>query len=232
MTVTSRYLRNTRYVAAWSDEVVPGSILARTLLSRQKSRGEKSIKQAFVKLAVASILLMVASYGVIAANAEPTASVFTVLGSNSGPIPNATRAEPANLLQYGDQAILIDAGDAAAMQLAKAGVDLGQVQTIFISHLHCDHTGGLFAVISQRFQSMNRGKLTIYGPEGTGATVDGLIAAMKPATARMNRGDPAANLEVIEMTDGSKVSVGPTCRHPRWPRWSTICAGNTLRLRK
>src|SRR5690606_21667302 len=101
--------------------------------------------------------------------------------------PQERRAQPANLLVEGDQGILIDVGDGAAQQLGKIGVPLENVQTLFISHLHFDHTGGLFALLARRFQTLVPGKLTIYGPPGTQATVDGLIAAMAPAvTAQSN----------------------------------------------
>jgi ribonuclease BN (tRNA processing enzyme) len=153
----------------------------------------------------------------VAAGDAPVAprSTFTTLGTNAGPIPNRTRAEPANLLKYGNQVILVDAGDAAAMQLDKAGVALGQLQTIFISHLHFDHTGGLFALLSMRYQGINPGIVTIYGPPGTRRTVDGLVAAMMPMTegaGRMGavvRSTPDNVVSVIELTDGSKVALGP-----------------------
>lgn len=144
----------------------------------------------------------------------PSGSAFYTLGTGSGPRPKIKRAQPANLLMVGDQGILIDVGDGAAEQLGKIDVPMEKVPTVFISHLHFDHTGGLFALISRRFQVLVPGVLTIYGPPGTKATVDGLIAAMNPAvTAQSNIRarapvPPADTVKVIEIGDGWTGKVG------------------------
>ncbi|MFZ5749424.1 MAG: MBL fold metallo-hydrolase [Pseudomonadota bacterium] len=148
-----------------------------------------------------------------AAPAERAVS-FVTLGTNSGPIPNPARAEPANLLRVGDQNILIDVGDGAAWQLAKAGVPLNAVRAIVISHLHFDHTGGLFALISQRYQMLEPSTLTIYGPPGTKALVETLVAAIAASSRGGNNmrafmpGDPGSNLEVVELADGAQFAIG------------------------
>ncbi|WP_109808980.1 MBL fold metallo-hydrolase [Sphingosinithalassobacter portus] len=167
------------------------------------------------KLAVALLPLMLGAETASAPPAAPAQDVrFVTLGTNSGPIPNPERAEPANLLKVGDRNILIDAGDGAAWQLAKAGVHLPEIHTIFISHLHFDHTGGLFALISQRYQMLEPSPLAIYGPPGTKALVDDLVAAIMASSMGGNNmrafmpGDPAANLHVTELTDGAEVALG------------------------
>lgn len=145
--------------------------------------------------------------------AEPTLS-FTTLGTNSGPIPNPQRSEPANLVRYGDQIVLADVGDGAAEQLAKAGVRLGSVGAVIISHLHFDHTGGLFALLSLRYQAKDGGVLMVYGPAGTKQTVEGLVAAMGPggfvsSTIRGEGGKPGDMVKVVEIADGSVFNLGP-----------------------
>lgn len=146
--------------------------------------------------------------------APPTPVSFTVLGTNSGPIPDPDRAQPANLLDVGGQRILIDAGDGAADGLGKVGVILGDVETVFISHLHFDHTGGLFAFLSQRYQMMSAKPVTIYGPPGTRRTVEGILDAMGPMTDRgtnVRERSPLAPEEavrVVELADRQQVTVG------------------------
>ena len=103
---------------------------------------------------------------VVAAGTCP-AMRWTTLGTAGGPIPTPERAEPSNLLLAGDQQILVDTGDGTVNQLAKAGLNLAQVHTVFISHHHMDHTGGLAAVIGLRWMNNMPGKLTVYGPPGT-----------------------------------------------------------------
>ena len=149
--------------------------------------------------------------------ADPVATslvTFTTLGTNSGPITNASRAEPANLIRLGDQTIVVDVGDGAAGQLARAGVNLGQVRTIFISHLHFDHTGGLFGLLGERYQAGYGGELTIYGPPGTKQLIDGLLLGMQPGivvSATIRGPAPPSegkDIKVIEIGDGANVAIG------------------------
>jgi hypothetical protein len=78
------------------------------------------------------------------------------------------------------QSLLMDAGDGAAEQLAKVGLTLASVQTIMISQLDIEHTGGLYAILGMRFQERIASELTIYGPSGTQQMVDGMIAGLQP----------------------------------------------------
>ncbi len=138
---------------------------------------------------------------------------FITLGTHGGPVPEAKRSEPANALVVGEAVYLVDAGDGAAEQLAKAGISLQALKAVFISHLHFDHTGGLFAVLGLRHQNRAPGKLKIYGPPGIKETVDGLLAAIKPG-AVSGYGIPGEDVippedtvEVIEIRDGAHVDL-------------------------
>jgi ribonuclease BN (tRNA processing enzyme) len=139
---------------------------------------------------------------------------WTTLGTAGGPVPTPERAEPSNLLLADDQQIFVDTGDGTVNQLAKAGLDLSRVRTVFISHHHMDHTGGLAAVIGLRWMNTMPGKLTVYGPPGTREIVDGAIKAMQPQ-ARVGFGlgtasaSPEGSVDVVEITDGSTVTLGP-----------------------
>jgi ribonuclease BN (tRNA processing enzyme) len=134
---------------------------------------------------------------------------FIVLGTASGPNSEAARAQPANALVVGGQIWLVDAGDGAVAQLAKANLRLGAVRGVFLSHLHFDHTGGMFAVLGLRMQLEQRGQLRVVGPPGTRALVDGLLAASAPAM-RAGYGIPgqawSADIEVAELGDGDSLS--------------------------
>lgn len=150
------------------------------------------------------------------ANAEtvPGCPVFrwTTLGTAAGPVPTIDRSEPANLLEAGDDVLLVDAGDGAAVQLAKAGRQVGSVRYLFLSHLHWDHAGGLGAVIGLRWMNEYPGKLRIYGPPGTRAVVDGIVASLA-APARIGFGlghlppPPADSVEVVELSDGGSATL-------------------------
>lgn len=165
-----------------------------------------------ISMALAVVLPIASATSAQPLAAKP-ASVWVTLGTNSGPIPNPRRSEAANLLHSGDQTMLVDVGAGAVGQLTKAGYGLGDVQTVLISHLHFDHTSGLFALLSLRYQTGVTGLLTIYGPPGTQATVDGLVSAMVPALGplgvmRPMGKAPKDTVHVVEIGDGATFTVG------------------------
>ena len=118
------------------------------------------------------------------------------------------------MLTFGSERILVDAGDGVCEQLGKVGVPLGQIRTVMISHLHFDHTGGLFALLGLRFQFSSPEVITIYGPPGTKQLVEGLVAAMQPF-ADVGAGLPGAKhpapgdfVRAVEVKDGDKLTLG------------------------
>ncbi|MDP5029223.1 MBL fold metallo-hydrolase, partial [Paraglaciecola sp.] len=123
---------------------------------------------------IASLFVSLSFVGcVMAGGAENSKNEWITLGTMAGPIPNATHSQPSNALLVNGKTYLVDAGDGTAGQLAKAGSNIKHVDAIFLSHLHFDHTGGLPAILSLRWQTETKSELTIYGPPGTKQTVDG-----------------------------------------------------------
>jgi ribonuclease BN (tRNA processing enzyme) len=139
--------------------------------------------------------------------------IWTTLGTMGGPIASPHRSQPSNLLWNNEHAILIDAGDGAAEQIAKASHSLRDVDTVILSHLHIDHTGGLSAILGMRYQQHIPGTLTIYGPPGTPQMVDGIIASEKPLLDLIVASNPQvaqlapSKVAVVEIIDGEKFSV-------------------------
>jgi ribonuclease BN (tRNA processing enzyme) len=147
----------------------------------------------------------------LASPAAAQVPTFITLGTHGGPLPDAKRSQPANALVVDRAVYLVDSGDGAAEQLAKAGLSLQAVRAVFISHLHFDHTGGLFGVLGLRQQTNTRAKLTIYGPPGTKETVNGLLAALQPGGVS-GYGVPGEqfvplDVETIELRDGARVTL-------------------------
>jgi ribonuclease BN (tRNA processing enzyme) len=171
-----------------------------------------------MRRSLASLALLVSASACAAAPldvATPAVrATWTTLGTNSGPLTLAGRWQPANLLRADGEVLLVDCGDGASELLQRAGVSLGAVRAVFLSHLHFDHTGGLFAFLGRRFQTRNPGVLTIYGPPGTRRTVDGLLAAMQPMADKVDtfaflaKQQPGDNIRVVELVDGATVAVG------------------------
>jgi ribonuclease BN (tRNA processing enzyme) len=163
---------------------------------------------------MAMMALMIAGSLATPAMAAPLCPAlrWTTLGTAGGPVPTADRAEPSNLLIAGDQRILVDTGDGTVNQLAKLGMDMRAIRTVFISHLHLDHSGGLGAVIGLRWMNQFPGQLTVYGPPGTKQVVDGIVASMAPP-ARIGFGlgalppAPAGSVRAVELADGQSVTL-------------------------
>ncbi|HTU11553.1 MAG TPA: MBL fold metallo-hydrolase [Allosphingosinicella sp.] len=136
------------------------------------------------------VLGMISSLAAAPARAEALQTAaprmsFVTLGTQAGPEPSPTRSQPSNLVRLGSTNVLVDVGEGAVAQLTKAGVGLGEVQAVAISHLHFDHIGGLFGFLSLRYQARLDGPLTIYGPPGTRVMVERLLAAMQPGAETM-----------------------------------------------
>jgi len=70
---------------------------------------------------------------------------------------------------------LVDAGEGVTRRLIRAGFAVRDIDTIFITHPHSDHTGGLAGLLGARYDSSRAKPVMIYGPPGTAASVKGLV---------------------------------------------------------
>jgi ribonuclease BN (tRNA processing enzyme) len=165
-----------------------------------------------ITTAIATVALAVA----MPIQAQPATARWITLGTQGGPIPLKNRSQPANVLLTADGAYVIDAGDGVAEQLAKADVPLQQVKAVVLSHLHFDHTAGLFGILSLRWQTNITSPLTIYGPPGTQTLVDGILSAMGPAVAagyaypEEFKAPFHPGIAVVEIRDGASFELGAT----------------------
>ena len=109
--------------------------------------------------------------------AQQTSSRTTLitLGTQGGPVQNKYRAQPANVLLVNDVPYIIDAGSGIARQLAMAGVPLGRVSQIFITHNHDDHNADLGTMMGLAWDVGRSTPITVYGPKGTRDMMDGFL---------------------------------------------------------
>ncbi len=136
-------------------------------------------------LTIFSVLLVATALTAAPAHSQPTATTatefrVTLLGTGS-PSPIMRRFGPGVLVEVGGKKLLIDCGRGVTQRLMQAGLRLGQVDALFITHLHSDHvvgipdlwlTGWLEASYAQR-----KGPFGVYGPNGTQNLMDGLARA-------------------------------------------------------
>lgn len=106
----------------------------------------------------------------------PIGTQMLMLGTAAGPPLREDRSEPATLLIVDGREYLIDCGIGTARRLVKAGIRSETIGTIFLTHLHPDHTLGLTDVLANDFQNGDRlgpgHTVSIYGPPQTKALVD------------------------------------------------------------
>ena len=82
---------------------------------------------------------------------------------------------------------LIDCGASTLIALRKLGIDPNAIGTIFISHLHGDHFGGLpFLLLDCQFMAKRTRPLRLIGPTGFKAQLDAALEALFPGTPTLS----------------------------------------------
>lgn len=91
-----------------------------------------------------------------------------VLGSGTC-IPTYERSAAAYLVSLDDNHLLFDCGFGTIRRLTEAGVHLGGIDHLFLTHLHLDHVADLFPMLffnKHIYQAGSRNPIHLYGPRG------------------------------------------------------------------
>jgi len=96
-----------------------------------------------------------------------TGTRLITLGTVAGPPPRAHRAQSSNLLIVNGTLYVVDAGDGVARRVAKAGFNVRDIGTIFLTHHHDDHTAGLGTLMSVAWDNQRTQPINVYGPPRT-----------------------------------------------------------------
>ena len=89
-----------------------------------------------------------------------------VLGSG-GPELQDKRASSSYLVWEGGRArVLVDAGGGSALRFGESGAQMSQLDVIFFTHFHVDHSGDFSALIKSSWFEDRKRPLPVYGPEG------------------------------------------------------------------
>ena len=102
-------------------------------------------------------------------------TTLITLGTQGGPLRSKSRSEPANVLLVNDEPYVIDAGNGVAGRLAMAGVPLGRVGQIFITHNHDDHNADLGTMMGLAWTLGRSTSITVHGPKGTRDMINGFL---------------------------------------------------------
>jgi ribonuclease BN (tRNA processing enzyme) len=129
----------------------------------------------------------------------------TFLGSGDA-FSAGGRHQAGYLVHAPEGGFLLDCGATTLMAMKRFGVDVGAIDSIFISHLHGDHFVGIpFLLLEFHYEQGRKRPLRIMGPPGTEERLRALIRA----TYKEFSGEslPFA-LEFSEMTPDSPMSCG------------------------
>lgn len=109
------------------------------------------------------------------AQAPSTGTRVVLLGTKGGPTPSPLRAQPANLLLVDGRPYVVDCGNGVALQLVKAGVKLGAIDNIFLTHQHSDHNADLGNLVFLAWASNLKTPVHLHGPPPLRKMVDAFL---------------------------------------------------------
>ena len=113
----------------------------------------------------------------------------------------------------GDQTnFLIDCGASSLIALKAKEVALNRIKTIFITHFHADHFGGIpFLMLDAQFFSKRREPLTIAGPQGLAEWYKRVMETAFPGSSKTK---PLFKLSFVELAPKVIATVDGVTVHP------------------
>jgi ribonuclease BN (tRNA processing enzyme) len=109
------------------------------------------------------------------------------------------------LVEADSGSFLIDCGASAMIAMRRFAVDPNAISTVFLSHLHGDHFGGLpFLILDAQPYSRRTEPLTIAGPPGTEARLAQAMEVFFPGSTDARR---KFETRVVELTAGVPAEV-------------------------
>ncbi|QPS07620.1 MBL fold metallo-hydrolase [Delftia acidovorans] len=127
-----------------------------------------------------------------------------------GPRLDAERSSSCHILETGGQYLIFDIGRGAIQRIAQKRLPIASLGPLFISHHHVDHIGEFANYLITSWIEGRRAPLCVYGPPGTAAIVDILMASVYDRDiAFRTQGEkafgPFVGAQVIELRGGEVV---------------------------
>lgn len=137
---------------------------------------------------------------------------LTLLGTGCPPV-DTKRYGPAALVRSHSARLLVDCGSGVTQRLLAAGCPGRDIDALLLTHLHSDHIVDLYQLIVSSWHGGRDRPQRVFGPPGTQAYVDGLMALwqtereariaheLRPSTA-------ALEVQVEEIAGGQTLRFG------------------------
>ena len=93
---------------------------------------------------------------------------LTILGSGCG-IPSLERSAPGHLIMIDNEPLLFDSGSGTLARLLKVGINYKQLNHVFYTHTHSDHTADLIPLLQALRTTpgySRKDDIRLYGPKG------------------------------------------------------------------
>src|SRR5262249_24471257 len=94
-----------------------------------------------------------------------TPALIVILLGTGYPRPDANHAGPSTAIVAGEKWFIVDAGRGTTMRIAATDLKYENLQAVFLTHFHSDHTAGLPDLFDTSWQFGRKTRpLELYGP--------------------------------------------------------------------
>ena len=138
----------------------------------------------------------------LSANAAHADGLKVVMLGTGTPLMKPERSGPGVAIISGEKSYIVDSGAGIVRRAMEASktipeLQMGKLDTVFLTHLHSDHTTGLSNMILAPWVIKNGRSipLRLYGPPGTKHMADNIIKAYKDDIDLRINGSQPANTE-------------------------------------
>jgi len=112
-----------------------------------------------------------------------------------------SRLQTSFCVRSGTSTFFIDCGATSLIGMRRLGINPNDIDTVFVSHLHGDHFGGLpWLLIDAKYVSKRTRPLLVLGPKGIEERFVALANALYPNSAEAERGFDLLFVEYEERT--------------------------------
>ena len=138
--------------------------------------------------------------------APPGTRLF-MLGTRGGPGVSLDRSETASAVVVDGVPYLVDCGYGTMRALVESGIGYQNVSTVFLTHLHDDHTADLAAMLAHQWTSSKTTPTDVYGPYATESTIAGALAFSR-ANVEIRMVDEGRTVEPATLFFGHDIDAG------------------------
>lgn len=116
-----------------------------------------------------------------------------------GMMPLPDRYLTSLLVRNDGRCLLIDCGEGTQLALRKSGFSFKNIDNIFLTHFHADHTAGLPGLLLTMGNCDRVEPVTIYGPPGVNRIVNAVLSLC---------GNLPFDVRAYELIDKSEINIG------------------------